>query len=453
MRAYLKSKTDFSTYKAVDVLEEDIVLHSTDDAQSSATLMGALDLQLGDYLVYGDWLGVLHDSEPESGTTDVKLSPFLTIFDREILFSLPQADQVTGNLYTLKGAVDGALITSTGSVDTSFANFYATDYIALPAGTTSVSLTQYYTTTGGYNAWYNADKEFISAFQKSAGTSTLTPPDGARYMRLTQSKLSEADGLILTANYYGDVIPDSTEAFLMSVIEDNFINQTDEAYRIPYIEVSTATSTPYVAPEMDEDEKLFSVYEYINYVRSLKGVYVDVAFDNDSINITIERHPLVSHNIIFGSMGYELVSENYSNKVTSKVTAIANGVATNYYLMEDGTTTTDPSSGTRVVGEWQTFVINQSESELEKEDAAEKLAEKVSDKVASIFSKNSRSHCIEFLGTRKLGFGDTLLLKMHGKIFTSSVSQIIKASGDSRYRYKSGELKVTLTEKLTEVLK
>lgn len=337
MRAYLKSKTDFSTYKAVDVLEEDIVLHSTDDAQSSATLMGALDLQLGDYLVYGDWLGVLQDSEPGVGETSVKLSPFLSIFDREIL--------------------------------------------------------------------------------------------------------------------YTDTSPASIEAFLKTVIDDNFTNQPDAEYRIPYIEVTAATSTPFIAPEMDEDEQLYSVYEYINYVRSLKGVYVDVAFDNDSINITIEHRSPVSHNIIFGSMGYELVSENYSNKVTSKVTAIANGVATDYYLMDDGTTTTDPNAGTRVLGEWQTFVINQSESELQKEDAAEKLAEKVSDKVASIFAKNSRSHCIEFLGTRKLGFGDTLLFKMHGKIFTSSVSQIIKASGDSRYRYKSGELKVTLTEKLTEVLK
>lgn len=103
------------------------------------------------------------------------------------------------NLYTLDGAINGALINSSGAVDTSFTNFYATDYIAIPEGCTSLSLTQYYTTTGGYNAWYTADKTFISAFQKQSGTTELTVPTNAAYIRLSQAKISEPNGLVLLA--------------------------------------------------------------------------------------------------------------------------------------------------------------------------------------------------------------------------------------------------------------
>ena len=64
-----------------------------------------------------------------------------------------------------------------------------------------MTLTEYFTTIGAGHVWYDENKEIISAFLKVSGIHELTPPENAKYIRLTQNKNKETH-LILTMEYY-----------------------------------------------------------------------------------------------------------------------------------------------------------------------------------------------------------------------------------------------------------
>lgn len=108
---------------------------------------------------------------------------------------------ITDNLYNPNNLQDGTLLDPNGLEDYTIAYFSITDYIEIPDNLQKMTLTEYYTTTGAGHVWYNEDKEIISAFLKASGIHELTPPENAKYIRLTQNKNRETH-LILTMEYY-----------------------------------------------------------------------------------------------------------------------------------------------------------------------------------------------------------------------------------------------------------
>lgn len=230
----------------------------------------------------------------------------------------------------------------------------------------------------------------------------------------------------------------STEAFLAAQLAASFASVADTAYAMPYLTIAEPlTSTTFIKPDIENDY-LYNIKSYIALARRVKSVFTQFAVDGDELAVTIAARTVATHNIDFAETAHELTDEKYSDKSVAKITAVVEGVGTDYYLLADGTVTTDPGSSPRASGTWETIVV--------------KDATKVADTVADKFAKNSHSHSIEFYTSKRLGFYDKLNIRLHGKVVTSYVSQILKTHKDDRYQIKSGELQVTMTEKSLEVI-
>ncbi len=226
------------------------------------------------------------------------------------------------------------------------------------------------------------------------------------------------------------------EPFLADRIEEVYRYQPDEVYRLPYLRTEVLTETEYIPPLLEQDG-LWSVRSYIAYVRRLRNVFTDVRVTKDTLVLRIGRREPSCHPVFMGHMGYELISENYSSSAVAKITAVCGNESTDYYLLKDGSVTTSPD-GERLQGTWETLAISNAENALSE--------------VENAFSSNSKSHSIEFFGTREIPFYDRVRIRLREKVLESYVSQASIQSSDSRWKYKSGELKVTFTEQQREVI-
>lgn len=221
----------------------------------------------------------------------------------------------------------------------------------------------------------------------------------------------------------------SIEKFIADEISDNIINISDDMYKLPYINVSYTTQTPFIAP--NTEGLVYNLKSYIAKVLRMKRIFLSYEIAGNTLNISIAQKTIPTRNIDFAMSDYQLINETYSANQTAKVTAINDDVTTDYYLFTDGTYSTDPELKPRAVGEWV----------MVKADDI--------DKVGDEFAKNSSSHLIEFYSNKKLGFCDEITIRSQGRVVNSYIAQISKKSNDNRYLYKSGELLNTASEKLT----
>lgn len=221
----------------------------------------------------------------------------------------------------------------------------------------------------------------------------------------------------------------SIEKFIADEISDNIINISDDMYKLPYINVSYTTQTPFIAP--NTEGLVYNLKSYIAKVRRMKRIFLSYEIAGNTLNISIAQKTIPTRNIDFAMSDYQLINETYSANQTAKVTAINDDVTTDYYLFTDGTYSTDPELKPRAVGEWV----------MVKADDI--------DKVGDEFAKNSSSHLIEFYSNKKLEFCDEITIRSQGRVVNSYIAQISKKSNDNRYLYKSGELLNTASEKLT----
>ena len=226
------------------------------------------------------------------------------------------------------------------------------------------------------------------------------------------------------------------EHFLAGQIEALYRNQPDEVYRLPYLRTEVLTETAFLTP-LSEQDGLWSVRSYIAYVRRLRNVFTEVRVTKDTLVLTIRRKEPGCHPVLMGHMGYELISENYSSSAVAKITAVYEGGSADYYLHTDGTVSTSPS-GERADGTWETMAVSHPADALSA--------------VENAFAANSKSHSIEFYGTREIPFYDRVRIRLRDRVLESYISQVSIQSSDSRWKYKSGELRVTFTEQQREVI-
>jgi hypothetical protein len=224
------------------------------------------------------------------------------------------------------------------------------------------------------------------------------------------------------------------EGFIKDTLESEYKNLSDAMYDMPYLTVSTETSTPFIVPDLD-DNGLWSLKSYIAKVRRLKGVFCEWGLEGKAgLTCTIEARDVPSKRVDFADKSNRLERETYSRHSVAKVTAIAEGAETNYYLHTDGTH--DTLDTDRVQGAWEIIVTD---------------AEKQADAVAEVFAKSAYSHLIEFRSKREYGFYDNLQIRVGGRVLNSYVSCVKKSMKDGTL-YKSGELRVTLVDKMKEMI-
>jgi hypothetical protein len=239
-----------------------------------------------------------------------------------------------------------------------------------------------------------------------------------------------------------DTMPETIEAFISDQIQTQFIECTDELYAIPFIQVEALTGTPSTM-RPDVEDGVFSLKGYIAKARRLHNVFVDFKILKDTLFIQIQRKPIATHTIDFSDRSFEVLEENYSSNSTAKITAKAEdtGSVSNWYLLDDGTTTNTYQTQNRANGNWDTLFIHREED--------------IPERVAALFAKNTYSHLIEFRlpdSKMKYEFYDRLRIRTKsGLVLYSYVSGIRKTQATFT-TIQSGELRVLFTDQNKEVI-
>ena len=222
------------------------------------------------------------------------------------------------------------------------------------------------------------------------------------------------------------------EDWIKSQIETNYKSCRDPAYAMPYFTVSASGSTAWAAPDTDDDN-LFVLEEYLQTVHNLYGIKLSATVEADKLHLLIEKKNRANFRIVFTDGQAQLLSEAYSRQSVAKITTIQGTVTKDWYLSASGEiSNTVPAQ--RAAGEWKTLVLKDKDVDSEK--------------VAAQFAKNSCSHKVEFMCSRRYELYDKIQLRLGNTVVSSYISYVGIRSGDSRYYYKTGELKTTLTQML-----
>ena len=240
--------------------------------------------------------------------------------------------------------------------------------------------------------------------------------------------------------------------FVRDTLTVNWIQCEDPVYAMAYLTVSNSDTSPFAAPELDNNG-CFDLAEYCRLMRKSYRTVVRFADAGSTLACTIRKVPAASRQVSFEDGRSQLQSVDYSSSGTAKLTVLcdidtgekdAEGNAimerqrSVWYLSESGEVSqTIPAR--RASGKWDTVAV--------------KGADKVETKAIETFAKNKANHKLEFWSTLDLAVQDDCTFLVYGELLRSYISYKRKSSEDKRFYYKSGELATTATEKLRGVVK
>lgn len=236
-------------------------------------------------------------------------------------------------------------------------------------------------------------------------------------------------------------------AFIAEQITAEWINQTDPMYALPYISIANADTTVFEPPEVD-DNGLYNLLDYIDKARADYGVSIHARAVGGVLALIISKDIQRTHYLALNDGHTQLISADFSGSALAKLTVyqkedtgekdeedktIYRTISSTWYLASDGSVSSSvPAS--RASGEWGTITIG------ENDDAQEKAKEQ--------FAKNEDAHKVEFYSDKLMSVGDTVKMRLAGELFSGQITGIYRKRGDSRTRYKVGNMITTLTERV-----
>lgn len=204
--------------------------------------------------------------------------------------------------------------------------------------------------------------------------------------------------------------------FITEMLTDNY-KTGDPMYAMPYLDIITGdTDTPYARPDID-DKGFFRLSEYIKTANK-RGLLTIYDISGDKFRVSFAKKS--SSFTVIDLAEHIVTSEVYGGYTTARVTNYVDGVATDYYLLSDGTVTQDADDPDRVYGNWVVMSGNEA-------DALKQFA-------------TTYGHEIEFISERKYNLYDSVVIRSRAGLIPSYISQITKKSGEKSYKYKAGEL-------------
>lgn len=262
--------------------------------------------------------------------------------------------------------------------------------------------------------------------------STVTPKNETTSLRLLDPINAFDRDVFYTAPADGTTM----EAYIASLLETEFKAQADPFFAMPYLDISCTGETAFVAPEAD-DNGIFNVLDYLRQADETYGIRLQMKLSGKKLCVQIGHRASTARQVLFNDGHAQLVKQAYSNGSIGKVTTLQDGVVTDWYLSLDGQIT-NSAPAERAPGGWELKVIGSDD------DAAEKARE--------IFDKNAASHKIEFWSDQNYEMGDPVRFRINKSIFDGAITFVGIRSGEKRTYYKSGELAISLVDKLRGVI-
>lgn len=272
---------------------------------------------------------------------------------------------------------------------------------------------------------------------------TVSPSNGK-----TQVKLAPVDTFFSRPLLYVESNAATIGAYIAGIITSEWIDQTDAVYAAPYIAVASTDTTPFEKPETD-DNGIYNLADYIRYVRAAHNVVMRCAYSGDTLALTISKQPVAVHPLVLNDGHTQLINSDFSSTALAKLTvfiATDTGqkdeddnpiitVTTAYYYLDTEGNVTDTEPVNRAAGDWGAITIS------DEDDPQEKAAE--------AFAANEESRKIELYSDVQMMVGDKAKIRINGEVIESTVTGIYRKNTETRTRYKLGDMKTTLTEKVS----
>ena len=239
----------------------------------------------------------------------------------------------------------------------------------------------------------------------------------------------------------------SLEDFLYYTINKFFKNGDDDSkIAMSYISIVQTTQTSVKEPINDEDG-IYNFHTFMTNCRQNKNISVDFKISQNEILVTIaniDSKPVIridttNNDVINYKKVYEL---NITSKVTVKCGDTNNIL--NYYLLNNRTISTDKNDENRADGVLKTIYVDTQDKALEQ--------------ATNTFKGNRYNHLVEFeikqdskiVNTDDLTIGRQIKIKTKDGIIDSYISSI-EVDGSSNFiKYKSGNIRVDLIDKLKQ---
>ena len=230
-------------------------------------------------------------------------------------------------------------------------------------------------------------------------------------------------------------------AQLQMDIYTHFTVCSDAYYARAYImPVSGGASRYNYAPAVSESG-MYNLRDYINSMAPYVGVYL--IWTSSGIELrSIDREDYtyeVAPDYDTDGGAEQLTRVVFTRELISKVTYYnkTDGTSRDYYLLDDGTVTTDGTAANRVRGRWILY---------EAEDANIGL-------ITAQFARSEYSHSIELMTRQQAPayYSRCRVRLPSGAVISSHVTSIIASSDDDRLKIKAGRAAVTLSEVIQEI--
>ena len=240
----------------------------------------------------------------------------------------------------------------------------------------------------------------------------------------------------------------SAENFISTCINNEFKNNSDAFFKMPYLELNVSTGTPYTVPTLDNN----LMFNLADYIRLRDAVFFDESGDvekfgaacifipsGDTLTVGIQPISSAQHTAFFDNNRFWLEEQAHDYDRVSKVTVLGEDSSQDFYLLKDGTIVTLSTAANRALGKW---VYVAAEDDATAGDTARR-----------VFANNSASHRIEFYSTEEFDVHDTVRMHLRGyeEYDSYEITCVRISSADSRYHYTCGTLPLTLTEKVGKI--
>lgn len=238
------------------------------------------------------------------------------------------------------------------------------------------------------------------------------------------------------------------EDFIAKTIKDNFTESDDLLLNIPYIKIDIKSHTT-INAKVDTDGGIYNFRTYLGNVKERYNINLDFEFKGSELIIAIYQSNLETLEVDATIEDIITYQEVYSVDVIAKVTVISkeSGNTFDYFLLTDRTTTTDKNDPNRAKGSVEVVTC---EEDVDAQQAA-----------LDAFKSNSYQHNIELTLTRDskvfnendfiVGRNLRIKTKDNG-IYNTFISAVNKKSDSRSYVVTCGNMRITLIDRLKEVV-
>lgn len=251
--------------------------------------------------------------------------------------------------------------------------------------------------------------------------------------------------------YYDGTEYETIGSYISAVLQAEYIDQTDEEYAMPYLDITDYDETEF-EPPTDDTYQLFHFTEYLEDLIYDEKIKLQAIYERHAIHLVIWNSTPISRTVIFNDGHTLYESATFSDEIVGKVTTLlitkttetvdeeevetVDVESTDYYVDPEGNVTTEP--GDRVIGRWVTISLSDDDDPLEQAEEQ--------------FKNNKNSYKIEWASDRDYNVGDVCRFKMgDGSVFNGTIIHKAIRASDNLFHYQSGTLATKLTDKLRSV--